>query len=1007
MSRRACIFGILFLLLLTALFSTCHADSAGIIPEQDFIQLPVGKTQKLTYQLTGTEEYGKQKKAVWETSDPSVAAVSNGNVKGVSEGRAEIILTVPFENGNELKASFSIQVYQPLKSIAFAEKKMNMNVGDLSEPVIPVIKPDNVTFGTVTLLSDDDTIVAIEDGNRLLALKAGKVNIRCMTDEPVPGKEKPKTAVMAVTVLQPVLSIEQEMKEIQVGIGKTVALDYTLLPEDVSNPKLEWHSGDEKIVSVSKGKITGRKVGTTTVTAAATDGSGITAEWHVTVFQPVKKIQPETQSITIEIGKTCDPVSCVVFPEDATYTDLIWSSRDEYAVKVNENGAIQALYLTDTVITAVSSEPVNPGERPASVDIKVHVVLPEIEPHSDDYVIKNGVLVEYTGSETHLVIPRGVIDISGWIFRENTSIVSVSIPDTVMHLGQGLFYKCSSLESVNIPDGIDKLEYQCFLGCESLKEIRLPAGLQEIEGNVFYGCSSLRSVIIPDGVTQIGSGAFSGCENLTELVIPDSVTEIGSYAFSGCRNLTSLHIPSELQEIEYETFFNCEKLESVTIPGTVSKIDTAAFASCKNLRHASFVNGISEIGDGAFLDCESLESLELPRTVKHIGDRAFSGCTSLTSVVLPEGLETVSTGAFADGPMNITMVTIPESVTEIAYDAFRPGEEFTIRGEAGSYAEYYAALKQVRFEAMTMITSLHRYSSPALIAMLKIIPDRMEAVTTKGSEDILQFRFADTDQEQVFSSFSEYLPNISLEDIRARISDIALSADRFVFRMYNFQNQRLKHYSLHRLIQVEQIQEWMPDAWTPFNYFDFAAGFAEDQDSSWYWMPVYYADDSQGIRNNMLCLYILWFRKGSDQDFLDRMRVFMPVEEDYRAEEFLLADRQEIAGFLKLMQDEYDYILASPDTSIYRTLRNGCSGGDVTDIQKQMFRLGYTDASIDGYYGDATEEAVLAWQEDHGMNATGEADPETQEVVIAQTEGKQLLSDWIAGHPTSEGVQNP
>ena len=88
-----------------------------------------------------------------------------------------------------------------------------------------------------------------------------------------------------------------------------------------------------------------------------------------------------------------------------------------------------------------------------------------------DFVIEDGVLKQYNGKDTEVIVPEGVTKIGGnW---------------------RGGFYSCHWIERVVLPNS-----------------------LKEIGDNAFNGCSSLKSIDIPDGVMVIGEGAFSYCEKL-------------------------------------------------------------------------------------------------------------------------------------------------------------------------------------------------------------------------------------------------------------------------------------------------------------------------------------------------------------------------------------------------------------------------------------------------------------------------------------------------------------
>ena len=86
--------------------------------------------------------------------------------------------------------------------------------------------------------------------------------------------------------------------------------------------------------------------------------------------------------------------------------------------------------------------------------------------------------------------------------------------------------------------------------------------------------------------------------------------------------------------------------------------------------------------------------LTLPQGMKAIGEEAFQGDSGITEAVLPEGLESIGSKAFADS--GLLWIKIPDSVTDIAPDAFEnagSGKTLIISASANSAAAQYAAAK--------------------------------------------------------------------------------------------------------------------------------------------------------------------------------------------------------------------------------------------------------------------------------------------------------------------------
>ncbi|MBQ7306809.1 MAG: peptidoglycan-binding protein [Clostridia bacterium] len=66
-----------------------------------------------------------------------------------------------------------------------------------------------------------------------------------------------------------------------------------------------------------------------------------------------------------------------------------------------------------------------------------------------------------------------------------------------------------------------------------------------------------------------------------------------------------------------------------------------------------------------------------------------------------------------------------------------------------------------------------------------------------------------------------------------------------------------------------------------------------------------------------------------------------------------------------------------------RELTRGAQGDDVTELQQRLTELYYYSGAISGSYGENTQAAVKAFQEDFGLDATGTADAQTLALVYS------------------------
>jgi len=114
------------------------------------------------------------------------------------------------------------------------------------------------------------------------------------------------------------------------------------------------------------------------------------------------------------------------------------------------------------------------------------------------------------------------------------------------------------------------------------------------------------------------------------------------------------------------------------------------------------------------------------------------------------------------------------------------------------------------------------------------------------------------------------------------------------------------------------------------------------------------------------------------------------VSEGMSAGEALFGDA-DYADAASAAEDASDDMYGSNDTAsvnVYPTLRLGDSDGAdgvayIVFMQNRLIELGYLADEADGYYGSNTEQAVKEFQKSNGLQATGIADPSTQEKLYS------------------------
>ena len=185
------------------------------------------------------------------------------------------------------------------------------------------------------------------------------------------------------------------------------------------------------------------------------------------------------------------------------------------------------------------------------------------------------------------------------------------------------------------------------------------------------------SIAIPEGIEKITSYSFLDCINLERVSIPSTVTVIDTEAFKGCMSLTDVELPDNLNKIGEYVFSNCENLENINLHSNITSIGECAFENTA-IRELDFTKGEPDIpesclviGKGAFCNCRNLEKVKLSQRIVYLADNLFENCTELKEVGFSKNLRVIGSAVFRNCSLLKEMMDIPESVTEIGYDAFK------------------------------------------------------------------------------------------------------------------------------------------------------------------------------------------------------------------------------------------------------------------------------------------------------------------------------------------------
>ncbi|MDE6705023.1 MAG: Ig-like domain-containing protein [Treponemataceae bacterium] len=472
------------------------------------LTLTRGTTGKLTAKVT--PDNADNTTVTWRSSDGWIATVdADGTVTALKQGTAVITAEA---DGKTATCTVTVNPTY-VESITLDTTTLTLTRGRIGG-LTATVTPYNADDTKVTWSSSNTAVATVDDtdgiSTRVWAVAKGTAVITVQAGD--------KTATCTVTV-NPIRveNIKLDKNTFTLTRGTTGKLTAEVEPS-YADTAVTWSSSDTAIATVgTDGTVTAVKVGTATITAQA-DGKEATCTVIVNPIR-VTRVTLDKNTLTLARGKT-GKLTATVTPSNADDTAVTWSSSDRNIATVGSDGTVTAHALGQATITAQADG------RTATCTVIVKFLIMAYGTIDD-----NGVLTEYSGNETTVVIPDGVTGIGSDAFKNCTSLTGVTIPGSVTSIGNSAFNGCTSLTGVTIPGSVTSIGNSAFSGCTSLTDMTIPTSVTSIGSYAFYGCTSLTGVTIPGSVTSIGNSAFYGCTSLTGVTITPSLPSSGSSAF--------------------------------------------------------------------------------------------------------------------------------------------------------------------------------------------------------------------------------------------------------------------------------------------------------------------------------------------------------------------------------------------------------------------------------------------------------------------------------------------
>lgn len=479
--------------------------------------------------------------------------------------------------------------------------------------------------------------------------------------------------------------IELNYTELAAAVNNDYTFAATAYPEGAISA-IQWTSSDEAVATITpEGVMHALAEGTTTITATALDGSGISASVPVTVsFVNMESIEFAEASYWLKRGNY-GMVSITTSPADASDRDVVYEVSDPAIASVDAQGRVTALATGKTTITATSAS--NP-EATATAVIDVREYKPArwiIEDKNGDgwFTLQD--------PETGLYLYRADDRPFGsWDYR-STQMSSIGEGDyhaewqftnpdnqvSVLSLEEGVTYRVRShsLSRDGYPGNsltITNDRLLAYFNSDSRGYCELT---KQSDGTYILSVlgNSVQQETTENGnyLSFFSSTGANDDWEYTMCNTPYYPETLAAKMTKYKGTATDVEMPEtvKFEAAQYPVFGissslgNRGNITSLTFPSTFRWLGTEAMHTASNLRKVVLPEGLTNIPYYAFYSCPQLDNVVLPSTVKSVDKYAFASCYGLSNITLSKDLSVLVTSAF-DNCSALAAYTIPADNTK-------------------------------------------------------------------------------------------------------------------------------------------------------------------------------------------------------------------------------------------------------------------------------------------------------------------------------------------------------
>ena len=308
---------------------------------------------------------------------------------------------------------------------------------------------------------------------------------------------------------------------------------------------------------------------------------------------------------------------------------------------------------------------------------------------------------------TEYVVEAGITEIVDSQFKGFGALESIYLPESITRIGNEAFAQCDNLKNVYYYGTMDSWVSIEFNSNKSTPmhsashfylldnnnnwyeptEAVISEGITEIGEYALHNINTINKLTLPSSLDYLSYGNFSDNSGLVEVYYNGTIEDwINVYLNSGCEGNpmyyaelfytldengnwclpTDLYIPEGVETIRCAQYSGNKSIVNVHIPNSVKSIEPQVFFCCDNLTNAYYYGTLEQwlemnLGEWTSNPANNGANLYL---LDDDGNWYFP-----TEIVIPDGTYKIKPNLFY-GVRSLNKVTLPESLTEIGYQAF-------------------------------------------------------------------------------------------------------------------------------------------------------------------------------------------------------------------------------------------------------------------------------------------------------------------------------------------------